>query len=69
MKPNVTGDGDVVARAEEVGVGVDQLSGKVAMADQILRAIAIVEDGVEQGSALGDGLVEKLPLVFGQDEG
>lgn len=69
MKPNVTGDGDVVARAEEVRVGVDEFSGKVALADQILRAIAIVEDGVEEGGALGDGLIEKLPLVFGEDEG
>ena len=65
---HVVGYGDAVASAEKIWVRKEQLGGKAVLLEEVLRAVAIVEDQVEKGGSLGDCFFEEGPFVFGKNE-
>jgi hypothetical protein len=51
---------------QPLGIGVDQLGGHVALSQQVLRAVEILEHAVEQTGALAQSAVEPTPIFRGE---
>ncbi len=62
----VAGHPDLVARAQEAGVGEDELGRQHAAAEQVAWAVEIGEDQVEQLGALDHPELDGGPLVAGE---
>src|SRR5450755_1722368 len=55
-------------RAKECRVGIEQGCGKSALRDQILRAVEVLEQQVEQLGALKNSRLKEAPLVCWNQE-
>ncbi len=65
----VRGNGYADQRPQKRGIGVEQRRGKTPLRHQVLRAVEIFEDEVQQLRALNDAGFEEAPFIGGDEKG